>query len=89
MSWSKLRWTKIALLGFGAGGLLGLAVVSVPLPRLARAASAAMALGIAALPVALVADWRRKTPAAPARRHRNAAGKRRAATPRRRGPRQR
>jgi hypothetical protein len=84
-----MRWTKIALLAFGAGSVLGLAVVSVPLPRFARVASAAMALGIATLPVALIADWRRKTPAAPARRRRKAAGQRCTATPRRRSPRRR
>ena len=89
MRWSKLRWTKIALLVFGAGGLLGLAVVSVPLPRLARVASAAMALGIASLPVALIADWRRKTPAAPAKHRRKAAGKHRTIAPQRRKPRRR
>ncbi|HUI34799.1 MAG TPA: hypothetical protein VLX67_04630 [Stellaceae bacterium] len=89
MRWSKLRWTKIALLVFGAGGLLGLAVVSVPLPRLARVASAAMALSILALPATVVADWRRKSPVTPARRRRYAGAKRRTIAPQRRKPRRR
>ncbi|HEV2187294.1 MAG TPA: hypothetical protein VGR70_08805 [Stellaceae bacterium] len=83
MAFPGLRYSKWALLVFGAGGLLGLAVVSVPVPRLGRVASVAMAFGILALPVALILDWRRKTPAAPAKRRRKAARKPRAPTPRR------
>jgi hypothetical protein len=84
MAFPGLRYSKLALLMFGAGLVLGLVVVSVRLPGLARIASLAMALGIAALPVALIADWWHKTPAAPAKQHRKkASGKRRAATPRR------
>jgi membrane protein implicated in regulation of membrane protease activity len=84
MAFPGWRYSKLALLVFGAGLVLGLVVVSVRLPGLARVASLAMALGIAALPVALIADWRRKTPAAPVKRRGKAvSGKRRAATPRR------
>jgi hypothetical protein len=54
-----MRYSKWALLIFGAGAVLGLAVVSAGLPRLGRVASLTMAVGIALLPVALVADWRR------------------------------
>jgi hypothetical protein len=67
-----MRYSKWALLVFGAGALLGLAVVSVGLPRLGRVASMTMAASIAALPVALVADWRR---APPKPRGRRAKGK--------------
>jgi len=83
MAFPGLRYSKSALLVFGAGLVLGLVVVSVRLPGFARAASLAMALGIAALPVALIADWWRKAPTAPAKRRRKSAGKRRTATPRR------
>ena len=83
MAFPGMRYSKWALLVFGAGGLLGLAVVSVPLPRLGRVASAAMALGILALPVALILDWRHKTPAAPAKRRRKAASGKRRSTHRR------
>ena len=76
-----MRYSKWALLVFGAGALLGLAVVSAGLPRLGRVASATMAAGIAALPVALVADWRR---APPKPRGRGAKGKGKRRTPRRR-----
>jgi hypothetical protein len=84
-----MRFTRIALLVFGAGGVLGLAVVSAGLPRFGRVASAAMALGILALPVAIIADLRRKPRAAPAKtRRKRASGKRRAPA-RRRTPRRR
>jgi hypothetical protein len=73
MAFPRLRYSKAALLTFGAGLLLGLAVVSARLDGLARIASGAMALGIAALPFTAIADWRRKTPAAaPARKRRRA-----------------
>jgi hypothetical protein len=68
MALPGLRYTKSALLVFGAGALLGLVVVAVKLPGLARVASLAMALGIAALPVALVADWRRRSAPKPTTR---------------------
>jgi hypothetical protein len=84
---SGMRYTKVALLVFGAGAVLGLVVVSVRLPAFARVASLAMALGIAALPVALVADWRRKAPAAPVKRSRKSATGKRRTPSRRRTPR--
>jgi hypothetical protein len=39
--------------------ILGLVVVAVELPGLARVASLTMAAGIVLLPLALFADWRR------------------------------
>jgi hypothetical protein len=54
-----MRYSKRALLIFGAGGLLGLVVVSANLSGLARIASLTMAAGIALLPLAVIADWRR------------------------------
>jgi hypothetical protein len=59
-----MRYTKIALLAFGFGLLLGLVVLGAEIKSLARVASGLMALGIAAIPVGMVADWRRaiKTP---------------------------
>ena len=59
MAFPRLRYSKSALLLFGAGLVLGLAAVSAQLNGLGRVASVAMALGIAALPVAAVADLRR------------------------------
>ncbi len=56
-----MRYSRYALLIFGAGMLLGLAVVSADLSGLARIASATMAAGIALLPLAVIADlWRHK-----------------------------
>jgi hypothetical protein len=89
MAFRGLRYSKWALLVFGAGMLLGLVVVSVRLPEFARVASVTMALGIAALPVALIADWRRKPPAAPVKRRRKSATGRRRASSRQRTPRRR
>jgi hypothetical protein len=54
-----MRYSKLALLTFGAGMIFGLVVVAVELPGLARVASLAMAAGIVLLPLALFADWRR------------------------------
>jgi hypothetical protein len=62
-----MRYSKWALLVFGAGMVLGLAVVSAGLMGLARVASLTMAAGIVLLPIALIADWRR-TAAIPKRR---------------------
>ena len=53
-----LRYTKAALLIFGLGLVLGLVVVTGELPGFERVASGVMALAIASLPVALVADGR-------------------------------
>jgi hypothetical protein len=74
-----MRYTKWALLLFGAGLVFGLAVVSVPLPNWARAASLTMAGGIALLPLAAVLDWRRRSAAPAKRRPRKAAARRRPA----------
>jgi len=54
-----MRYTKIALLAFGFGLLLGLVVLGAEIKSLERVASGLMALGIAAIPVGMVADWRR------------------------------
>ena len=54
-----MRYTKIALLVFGLGLVLGLVVVAVEIKSLERLASGLMALGIAAIPIALILDWRR------------------------------
>ena len=66
-----MRYTKLALLAFGAGLVFALVVVAGELQSLERLASAAMALPIAALPVAMLADWRRAAKAAqgPAKKH--------------------
>jgi len=54
-----MRYTKAALALFGVGLAAGfVAVVVEGLPLLERAAAIAMALGIAALPLALFADGR-------------------------------
>jgi hypothetical protein len=79
-----MRYTKATLLIFGLGMLLGLAVVAAELGGIERIPSGVMALGLALLPVALVADGRafallklrRKPPKArraPARRRRSPA----------------
>jgi hypothetical protein len=52
-----MRYSGWALLLFGAGALMGLVVVSAGFSRLGWAASTIMAMGIAALPAAVVADW--------------------------------
>jgi Flp pilus assembly protein TadB len=54
-----MRYTKAALLLFGAGALLGLAVVVADLSGFERAASGVMALALLLLPIALLADMRR------------------------------
>jgi len=59
-----MRYTKTALLMFGAGLVLALVVVAAELDRLERVASAAMALGIAAIPIGMAIDWRLATRAA-------------------------
>jgi hypothetical protein len=56
-----MRYTKTALLTFGAGLLLALIVVAADLVRFQRVASAAMALGIAAIPIGMIVDWRLAT----------------------------
>jgi hypothetical protein len=54
-----MRYTKIALLAFGFGLLLGLVVLGAEIKSLERVASGLMALGIGAIPVGMAADWRR------------------------------
>jgi hypothetical protein len=83
MAFPGLRYSKAALLVFGAGLVLGLAVVSAELYGLARIASVAMAGGIAALPIALIADWRRRASAGapPAKRRRKPTARKRKASP--------
>jgi hypothetical protein len=85
-----MRYTKTALLTFGAGLLLALVVVATEMEGLARVASAAMALGIAAIPIGMAVDWRLATrvPRRPSgrsgkpRRRRPASAARRRARPR-------
>jgi hypothetical protein len=82
-----MRYTKIALLIFGAGLVLGLTVVVAELHRLDRVASGLMAVGLAAIPTAMAIDWRRATKAAPPRarkRPSSAARRRNAGDPARR-----
>lgn len=56
-----MRYTKTALLTFGAGLVLALVVVATETQGLYRVASAAMALGIAAIPIGMAVDWRLAT----------------------------
>jgi xanthosine utilization system XapX-like protein len=56
-----MRYTKLALLTFGAGLLLGLIVVVAEIRLLARVASGLMALGIMGIPIGIAADYRRTT----------------------------
>jgi len=61
-----MRYAKTALLAFGFGLLLGLVVIAAEIKSLERVASALMALGIAGIPIGMVADWRRAVRAAAA-----------------------
>ncbi len=54
-----MRYTNTALLVFGCGLLLGLVVIAAEIKSFERVASGLMALGIAGIPVGMVADWRR------------------------------
>ncbi len=54
----RMRYTKIALLIFGAGLVLGLIVVVIEFDWLDRVASSLMALGLMAVPLGLIVDWR-------------------------------
>ena len=56
-----MRYTKAALLTFGAGLVLALVLVATETQWPERVASAAMALGIAAIPIGMAIDWRRAT----------------------------
>jgi hypothetical protein len=82
-----MRYTKTALLTFGAGLVLGLTVIAAEIGSLEWLASGLMALGIAAIPIGMIVDWRRATKAvspAPRRRARPAARRsRRSAPPKR------
>ena len=85
-----MRYTKMALLMFGAGLVLALVVVAAEFDWLERPASALMALGIVAVPVGMAVDWRVATRAAkPPPRRRGKPRTRRApvATRRRASPR--
>jgi len=85
-----MRYTKTALLIFGAGLVLALVAVATETQGLERLASAAMALGIAAIPIAMAVDWRLATrvpqrsprPRAKPRTRRTAPAARRRAGPR-------
>jgi hypothetical protein len=81
-----MRYTKTALLMFGAGLLLALTVIAAELDRFERVASAVMALGIAAIPIGMAVDWRLATRAVrrPSRRRGKPPGRRAPATARRR-----
>ena len=83
-----MRWTKTALLAFGLGLLLGLVVLGAEIKSLARVASGLMAVGIAAIPVGMVADWRRaiKTARGTPRRSVKTAARRAARRPRKSVP---
>ena len=59
-----MRYTKTALLAFGCGLVLGLAVIAGEIKSLQRVASGLMALGITSIPVGMLVDWRRATRAA-------------------------
>jgi Cu/Ag efflux pump CusA len=59
-----MRYTKIAILVFGLGLVLGLLVIGAEIKRLERVASALMALGVTALPIGMIVDWRRAVKAA-------------------------
>ena len=54
-----MRYTKMALVTFGFGLVLGLVVVVAELKALERVASGTMALGIVAIPIGILADLRR------------------------------
>jgi len=80
-----MRCSKISLLTFGAGLLLGLVAIAFEIGWLERPASFLMAFGIAGLPFGMLLDWRRATkPARPATKKRvNARTRRVSATARR------
>jgi hypothetical protein len=56
-----MYYTKIALLTFGAGLVLGLAVVVIEIDWLSRVASGLMALGLMAIPIGMIVDWQLAT----------------------------
>jgi len=81
-----MRYTKTALLTFGAGLVLALIVVAAEIDGLQRLASAVMALGIAGIPIGMILDWRlaTKAPRRPARRRGKARTRRPSSAARRR-----
>jgi hypothetical protein len=87
-----MRYTKIALLTFGVGLVLGLAVVVADVAPFARAASGLMALSLFAIPFGMIVDWRlaTKSQRKPAKRRRSPSRPRASAqaraTPRPRKP---
>jgi len=83
-----MRYTKLALLTFGAGLVLALVAVAAEIHPIQRIASTVMALGNAAIPVGMAVDWRRATRVSrPTSRRPSKAGRRRNATHIRRHPR--
>jgi hypothetical protein len=56
-----MYYTKIALLTFGVGLVLGLTVVVIEIDWLSRVASGLMALGLMAIPIGMIVDWRLAT----------------------------
>jgi len=83
-----MRYTKLALLTFGAGLMLALVAVGVDIVQMQRLASTAMALGIAAIPIGMAVDWRLATrSSSPTSRRRGKVRTRRNVTPARRRPR--
>jgi hypothetical protein len=85
-----VRYSKAALLIFGAGLMVGLLAVVGEVAWLGRAASGLMVLGIVVLPIAVVADVRHRLSAPRAsahvrrsRRHGRRTRPRRSAGPRR------
>jgi hypothetical protein len=58
---SGTRYAKAGLLAFGFGLLLGLSALAADVKPLERVASGLMALGIAGIPLGMVADWWRAT----------------------------
>ncbi|MBV8739556.1 MAG: hypothetical protein JO007_20335 [Alphaproteobacteria bacterium] len=91
-----MRYTKIALLTFGAGLVLGLIVVVAEINVLTRLASGLMAVGIVGIPFGMVFDVRRATKAGRTRTRRTSTKgttkppvRRRAPAPPRRAPRSR
>ncbi len=85
-----MRYTKIALLTFGAGLVLGLVVVVIEIDWLDRVASGLMALGLMAVPLGMIVDWRLATkPARKPPKSRGRTRERRTVPPPRRNPRPR
>ena len=83
-----MRYTKLALLTFGAGLTLALIAVAVDIVQMQRIASTAMALGIAAIPIGMAVDWRLATRSSrPTSRRRGKEATRRNVTQARRRPR--